>query len=280
MKTVSHSEVDSFLLCQRKHWYGYHRGLDRKQSSDSLVRGTTGHSMLETYYSEILKGTNKTEAHFAAVGVLMSLDIDTTIRTELMLLLNVLHQHDPFDDYEILAVEKEFVLNVDDEFEYPFVVDMLVRDKHGRIAAVDHKFVASFYSSRDIDMMSQLPKYIGALRAKGMPVDYAIYNMLRHSQAKTWSPDNQHDTDKLLQVLTFEPNDHRIQTTFREQVETSRQILALEHTEDGPPRVQNKLVCNSCPFLSLCVAELNGYNSELIVRSEYKKRERRTFNVN
>lgn len=54
MPSVSHSEVDSYLLCRRKHYYGYGLGLERVSTSHSLATGTAGHRILEAFYGHLL----------------------------------------------------------------------------------------------------------------------------------------------------------------------------------------------------------------------------------
>lgn len=37
------------------------------------------------------------------------------------------------------------------------------------------------------------------------------------------------------------------------------------------------MVCKSCDFKDLCVSDLQGGNSELMIKSQYKLRERKVF---
>ena len=66
------------------------------------------------------------------------------------------------ENYEILGVEMEFSLPMEDG-EFPFVVDLLIRDAQGRIFVVDHKTAYYLYDDEKTDLMPQIPKYIGAL---------------------------------------------------------------------------------------------------------------------
>src|SRR5688572_4870382 len=58
---ISHSRVESFLLCQRKDYYGYHLGLRRKKEGIALALGNAVHSCTEALYRELL-GNGKRSA--------------------------------------------------------------------------------------------------------------------------------------------------------------------------------------------------------------------------
>lgn len=196
MPSVSHSEVDGYLLCRRKHYYGYTLSLRRVRESMSLSMGSLGHGMLENFYAHILAHTELTDQ--ANPGVWAEA-IDKALsfyqqevkdgfeqpdnRADIRDLFLRYLEFEPFikKGWTILAVEKRFSLEYDPnkQMRYPFVVDLIVRDPMGKIVVVDHKFVYDFYSYEDTQLQPQIPKYIGALRALGFKVDYGVYNMLR-----------------------------------------------------------------------------------------------------
>jgi hypothetical protein len=66
MPSVSHSEVDSYLLCRRKHYYGYGLSLQRVKESSSLATGVAGHKILEAFYRAILNAGHTVEEQQAA----------------------------------------------------------------------------------------------------------------------------------------------------------------------------------------------------------------------
>jgi hypothetical protein len=81
--------------------------------------------------------------------------------------------------YLILGAEAAFNLKLTDEASYTFIVDLIVKTPQGEIVAVDHKNQYDFINEGDARLLPQLPKYIGALRALGTPVEYGLYNQLR-----------------------------------------------------------------------------------------------------
>lgn len=279
---VSHSEVESWLSCKRKHYYGYLRSLERVTTSDALSRGTLGHDLLDKAY----------KAKFADPD----LDMEDFIRTELMNIMieqsasqetiNLLQRAfkaffalKPFEGVEILASEYECVAQLDEGLYYPFLVDLIYRDHRGpktRIVVVDHKFTKDFYKPWDLELLPQIPKYIAALRHAGMPADEGAYSIFRTGFGKSATDED------VYRLQPFSPSEARLENVMREQVTASRAIQAVkrlspEEQDRQALRVANKMVCNNCSFRQLCSAELNGHAAELLLRSAYRVKEDRVF---
>jgi len=298
MPSVSHSEVDSYLLCRRKHYYGYGLSLERIATSHSLATGTAGHRILEGFYRYIMDNGSDaaTQAEAFDQGVVLAEHLYQEIVDEgyedannRALLYEILF--DPEWGYfanefmikngwRVLAVEKEFSLIYDEDkgSSYPFVVDMIVEDKNGDVAVIDHKFVYDFYTPSQTDLQPQIPKYIGALRAMNYPVAYGAYNMLRTRKLKTPT------ADSMGYFMMLKPNTDRVLNTFMEQLGVAAEIqqlkeLSIEEQSKRAYRTANKMVCQSCSFRDICSTELMGGNTELMLKTEYKIRERRVIGV-
>lgn len=201
MSSISHSRADNYLLCRRKEYYGYGLELTRINESDSLAFGSAVHEVLEVFYGTILElgGKGKTKpviarqkkaiaaarkAAFEKVDALYSKDFEDSERLPALrrTIERYLFEAEPFvGTHRVLAVEKKFNLQYDDENEdqFTFIIDLLLEDAEGYIVAVDHKTTYDFYDDDAIAIQGQIPKYIGALRALGYKVNYAIYNQLR-----------------------------------------------------------------------------------------------------
>jgi hypothetical protein len=159
---------------------------------------------------------------------------------------------------------------------YPFVVDMIVRDPEGNYVVIDHKFVYDFYTPEQTDLQPQIPKYIGALRAMNYEVVYGAYNMVRTRKLKT------PDATNMTYFMILKPNTERVLNTFMEQLGVAAEIQALKELpveEQGKRayRTANKMVCQSCSFRDICSTELMGGNTQLMLKTEYKLRERRVI---
>lgn len=306
MPSVSYSETSTYLLCKRKHFYGYTKSLKRINESDSLMLGSAVHKVLEAFYSTILEaGDTKAEqlAAFAAGEVAAKKrydeivaegfrDADNKESLENIVFLYYL-PNEPFvrRGWRILAVEMEFRLDItgsngEIELETPFVIDMIAIDPDGKTVVIDHKCVYDFYTYNDAALQPQIPLYIAGLRGLKHKIDYGAYNMLRNRKIKgTKNKDGSYPgptLDQMLGFLDLKPNATRVKRTFMEQVSTAQEIQALklltpDEQDLKAHRVANKMVCQSCSFRDLCTTELIGGNTALMLKTEYVVRERRTF---
>lgn len=202
MSSISHSRVDNYLLCRRKEYYGYGLELQRVNESDSLAFGSAVHEVLETFYKKILelggKGQSKTvkakqakavpaarKAAFDKVKEIVNGGFENSERFPNFqrTIERYLFEAEPFvgKGYRVLAVESKFNLEYDEEThdQFTFIIDLIVEDEQGFIVIVDHKTTYDFYDDDAIAIQGQIPKYIGALRALGYKVSYAMYNQLR-----------------------------------------------------------------------------------------------------
>lgn len=278
MVTISHSEVEALLSCQRKWFYGYVLGIERVKYSTAQSLGILGHEALDIFYTAIREGKSYEVANdLAKTHVLSSMSEDNLdVMRDLGRILGYHMSVKPFADYEILATEKEFVLEIEPGVGYSFVVDMIVRDKRERIGIVDNKFVYDFFTQTVLNVLPQIPKYMAALRAMGKPADYGMYHELRYRTTKNAVPEN------MVQIVNMLMTDTRIIRSFEEQLIATERILELkqkpqEELSRISLRVGNGMVCKTCSFNSICSAELSGTNPQLVVNTEYKKRERRHF---
>jgi hypothetical protein len=264
--------------------YGYGWNLTKKQHGTALIRGTAGHKVLEEFYSDVLAGHDQGYAWTSAMTMLTSLEAagqtgDETGSRSLRDIITTYFEHEPFvsQGYEVLAVEQEFSLEYDEAgIAYPFVVDLILRDPQGKTVVVDHKFQYDFLTIAAMQVMPQLAKYVGSIRALGLPADYAVYNQLRYRTKKDakW-------TDIVRQSdVPLTPT--RIVRTFNEQVAVANRIIEFksktpDEQADQALRVGVKMICKSCPFKDLCAEDLQGGNVKTLIAAEYRQKTRRVF---
>lgn len=289
-KTVSHSEVESYLRCERQHYYGYGLGIQRIGTSIALSKGTLGHSALEVYFTKMMEMQEAGEwdpdtgpmlcFHAATLWLIDSGD---PLYGEVLGYLTWFFKGMPrkLKTAKIIGVEKEYSLRINDDLEYPFVVDLVVEDSLGQVTVIDHKFMGMMLTERDMELMPQLSKYLGAMRALGQRVDFVAYNQVKTKENREPTIESQY------RYTEYEITDTRVRETFREQLVAADRIQrSKQHVIDEPEtglydwsqtalRVANKMVCNSCSFRSLCVAELNGEDAEYVLDAEYAIKKRR-----
>lgn len=286
MTTVSHSEVESWLLCQRRWFYGYARNLERVRTSNALARGILGHAVLATFYQAVKDGATVQEAVELAWKTYeegWKPDIDDRSHMSLENVLIWYFDNEPYvrRGWQVLAVERDFLVPIgtepEDEIELPFVIDLVCFDRKGRMVVIDHKFLFDFYGDSGVELQPQIPKYMGGLEEMGQEPYRGEYNMIRtRPLAKT------HTAVDRVNQLSLVPTRARIDRTMHEHLVASRQIqaakaLPIDTLEETVLRSANEHICKNCSFRDLCSADLRGSGSDLITRIAYKQRERRQF---
>lgn len=290
-RSVSHSEVEAHLRCERNHFYSYGMEIERISRSAALSRGTLGHIAFDAYFSCQKKaqengtwmvegGVFPLDCLAEAMAVIMASTNDE-VKYEVLGYFQWFVQNQKFSTWKILEVEREYVLDINEDLSYPFVVDLVAEDPWGNIHLIDHKFVYDFITDLDVELLGQLPKYAGALRAMGQRVDKVGYNQLRTRVVKNQTDESQY------QFRSMSVTDERVQRTFLEQMLLATRIQAKkQHVLDNPEtgladwsrdsvRVANSMICRGCSFRSLCAAELNGQGAQMILDSQYRKKTRR-----
>lgn len=196
MSHVSHSEVETFLTCRRKHWYSYSRRLQPKRKHMALAYGTAGHTVLQAFYDFIIAaGSDRrsqrrafngaVESAYAAFEELKFEEAEGQMELE-SLLFDYYFPNEPFvrNGWLIETTEVEQDLEIEEGLSFKFVIDLVVVDPEGRRAVVDHKFKGRFDSAEGVTLLPQISKYIGALRGGGMQVHYGIYNELKTAKVR------------------------------------------------------------------------------------------------
>ena len=294
MGTVSYSEASSYLLCKRKHFYGYTKSLERITTSSSLALGSAVHRVLDAFYTEILAASVDDRAlqlaHFdialskAQAMYQQLVDEGFTDSDRQRPLAEIVFQwyfpNEPLvkEGWLILAAEKEFVIEYADGKSFPFIIDLIANDPMGKTVVIDHKCVYDFYGADTAALQPQIPLYMAGLRGMGYKVAYGAYNMLRNRKMKAPT------LEQSIDFLTLKPNGQRVQRTFVEQMDVADEIMAIkelapEVQDIRAHRVANKMVCQSCSFKDLCITDLSGGNVALMEKTDYKIRTRKTFVV-
>ena len=273
---VSHSEDDTFLQCERKHFYAFSNGgLQKKELSEPLVRGVMGHKMLEIFFSTLKDGSTYSDARSAANAWLQSQmvlpDADLSIIAKVLFLVNTFidYYSERIAGWKILYVEHEFWLNISDRIRFPFKPDLIISE-NGIITVVDYKFTYDFYTDSMLQLLGQTAKYVGALRALGVEARAAWYAQLRTRTMKDMSAPN------IMKISPIPLNNSRIVRTFKEQINVTHRIarykeMTLEEWDDNAVRTLNTMICKSCSFKDLCAAELNGSDGQLMRKVDFDK---------
>lgn len=252
-RLISYSEADSFNQCEKKHEFAHEDKLTAITHSDGLTLGTTGHLFFEVFFKAILAGNTDEEAKMEATSKIAAEPMGAKA---LNLVLPWVDGIWPTLGWKIVSVEQEYRVTISPTLVYPMKADLLVQ-WNGELVLVDHKFLYDPYSREVIDILPQMPLYIGAMRSHGLNVRYGLYNILRTRNTK-------------IDVYTMEPckpSPARVKQAMLEQIETMKRI------ENGVPfrvRTANKMNCGNCQFNALCGAELRGEDTTLLRANFFK----------
>ena len=292
---ISHSEVDSFLSCERKHYYSFgyptvsianetENGLEPTFLSNGLFRGIMGHEVLEHYYKWLApisllqppSDLDFAQAAESALAILPPYILANPDRMNLILDLRAIceayfkHYREIDKQYQFIAVEVEFRQVIDETIEFPFKPDLIRRHRVTmKVEVVDHKFLANLYTAREIAIQPQMAKYVGSLRDLGYDVDDAVYDLICHRVLKTKPIDPEISFKRTNLHLTKA----RISQSQWEQNSVVRTIAKLKFSpsiwSNEVRRSATSYNCKNCSFLDLCVSELNGENIDVAVKTYF-----------
>jgi RecB family exonuclease len=278
--SASHSEIETFTECERKHYYRYARRLESKQDSDTLVRGNVIHEVLSEYYL----GRKLGKVHFEAMEhalpyIQISLDRynifdPDAMKNEVTNLLFWYWETYADDTWRIIDVEVEYKVQLTDDFILPVKIDLIVEEPGRGIGLIDHKVTYHFFNVDKIDLSPQLPRYMAAALELGMKIDFVAYNEIRRLETK----ENRADPSLKFRRTVVPLTPTKVVTIMREHMEAAERINNLKAlgTEAWSLKViRNPSACQYCNMKDLCDAELNDRDPELTALSFYKEREKR-----
>ena len=284
--TISHSEVETRLACEMRHYYAFGdnthgelAGLEPHKYSDSLFRGIHGHTALEVFYKAVKDGSPVDQAADASYQKVFELYMelkDSIVPEQQAILLDLSQRILPryYEECRHLLVNGWVPKYVEHEFrltfqlpsglvlDYPFKPDLIITDPVGNLWVWDHKFVYNFYTEKEIKLMPQIPKYIGALRAaEDLHIKGGYYNMLRWRETKTAVQNK---------MEAVNPTDFRVRKAFRQQARQMEEIANLKAgslidwwDRADESRTLNNFVCKICSFKDLCISEINGEDTTM-----------------
>ena len=279
---ISHSEIAAHLLCERKHWYMYLRGLKRTAAvSDAAARGTLFHECIEVYGEHRLAGdSHELAMSFADLKLTSLTNFENIgIAAEVKKLLAFFTEANPLEEYEWLAVEKKFSVPLDgDVVHWVGALDIIVRDKFGKIAVVDYKTTGRRWSETRLILDSQIPEYIAAVHLNGKPMDYGLIIQVRTQYAKDAKAND------VIIPTKVKVNEAHEANVWKGVMRTAYKILGNRVEYDAgnitdPVRSPTDMGCSMCPMKELCISDLKGWDSDLLIGSHFVVQEEREYEV-
>lgn len=277
---VSHSEIDSFKKCKRKFWYLYLRRLSKKRGGlNAASKGGLLHKCLEHYCIQLKDGLEHDDAMVSTHDYLKSIIVAENFADagEVSKLLKFWGEVNPLRHYTVLAVEKKFAANLFADVNWVGAVDVILRDRDGKIVIVDFKSTQKQWSEHRIELDPQIPTYIAALRHTGYPADYGLLIQIRTQYAKA---------AVAADIIISRPlhyTDINIENVWGDVYNSTQQIAEARQQylfagDDGADKTRSPsdMVCNMCPMRMLCISDLKGDDSSLLIGSFYEARTEET----
>lgn len=183
--------MSTYRRCRLKYKFGYLDDLEPKPGL-GLVRGGAMHEAVGAWYgSNLPHGEERSNfALQAASNKLFEFEQkwgenadDEWYIMEVVLrrYFDWATQNDPMDFEKVLGIEEKFVLELEPGILITGFIDGLVRDNHGRIYLLEHKFLKSV-SRKALDLDPQVSLYLFAAHEMGYNPYGVFYNIVRMTE--------------------------------------------------------------------------------------------------
>jgi len=270
MYEVSFSELKTWRTCRQMYHYKYRENLEPRLKSPSLKRGAWMHSLLEAYYKEgdwrkthqeLVKQFNELlEEEKEYYG-------DLPGECEYLMSLYEETYHD-----KPILVEHEFEkfpVSPSSKVLLRGRIDLVIEDPRRGIWLVEHKTASRIPNEDERLINPQVALYIPVVeRILGTKVQGVVWNYIRTKIPKK-------KESKLLERRYMPTNEKVISQLLREV-----RVAAIEAKKlTNVYRSLHPMICRTCGYKSLCMAELMGLDTNFVRRAEYKVREVRSEGV-
>ncbi len=306
------TEVNDFLRCRTRWNYAWNEKLTPKTPNDKLFFGTLFHKYVEVLYnagniveaynamSELFDNADLSGMEQVAIDELWSLAIAVTNSY-----VSQWWQHDL--QYEVLATELQFAIPLTDTLTYTGTIDLLLKDKDGKVWFMDHKTTSSIESyEKRADMDRQISRYWYALQRLGYDVAGFIYNIvlkevprvpellkkggLSQNKAQKTTYDlylqaiedndlNPADYTEMLDHLKAQGNRYfrRINVVrLQSEIDNAIEELIAVSQDMNNARIYRNITkdCHwDCSFQSICQASMDGSNVDYLKGQLFRKKE-------
>lgn len=263
--TISNSEVDTFLRCEKLHYFSYVLKLHPKNVSQPNSIGNLGHHILERYYRLQMDGESRRNAFHGGLELLT--DAYEHESPEVIdRVMDRFSKYDKFyqnDVFKVISVEGKYYTPLNDHNTFGMTLDLLVEYPVGPrkgLVIIDHKFKYNFDNAEEISMHVQTKKYVWGLKQLGIPVKQAVLNQIRYR------PDVK-DPDKMFRRQDIKAGPIEEKTIIEEHIRVSEKILerkekSVEWQERNSDRRFYPKDCGTCYFRIPCRQDLIGVDPE------------------
>lgn len=270
MYEVSFSELKTWRTCRQMYHYKYRENLEPRLKSLALKRGAWMHSLLEAYY----KGEDWRKTHQELVDQFNELleeekEYYGDLPGECEYLMNLYEE--TYNDKPILVEHKfeKFPISPSSKVLLRGRIDLVIEDPQRGIWLVEHKTASRIPNEDERLVNPQVALYIPVVeRILGTKVQGVLWNYIRTKIPKR-------KESKLLERRYLPANEKIISQLLQEVRVSAIEAKKLTNVY----RSLHPMICRTCGYKSICMAELMGLDANFVRRAEYKVREVRSEEV-
>ena len=305
----TYSEMTCRRRCPKMHDYCYKQKLEKKIPSMPLTLGVLGHSLLEAKYSR-RDGEWREELSLYITNdwgkLLEDQQEEYGDLPEMAHRLLVGYEYNwKNESWNVLETEVSFLARLTGKVGYAGVIDLIVEDSNGMIWVVDHKFTKNIPDDDylSIDPQTSLYYWVATLKYGKDRVAGSILNYIRTKPPTVPSVNKDGtiskakiDTDiptlmKVIHDNDLDPDDYKdhierakvttAQFYVRKRLDrpinllkmTLREAVAtiLDCNSKRPiTRTLNKNCSWDCDYQPLCMAEIQGADTNFMIKQQYQ----------
>ena len=283
---ISHSDIKSLNKCEFRWYYERHLNLIPVAGLPLPMEvGTFGHSLMEESFKVLQAGGTFEEATAAAGALLQGVTEPAMMKVFRNVLAFVAYfQEQPWRVHQIedkgsyvFAEGKEFGFTPD------LVVEILDGPLKGQFIVVDYKFTGQYWVDREVNMHSQVPKYMLYKKMRdGLDIKRGLIVMLNtRAKADTTGTD-------LFLLKWITPSTRRLENLHRENENMIDRILMLKKYAEKYGDEELRLIlthtgdekqCKMCHFADdICPMQFDGKDITRVIKRNYKQNDTYGYN--
>lgn len=267
-------DIQTYLRCQKKFEYAFVRGWERESHSEVIKRGAWIHYLLALFYGGGIQPA-------VAPPERVNEDEELWYRESITVSDRYWEEQGVRDcaEHEILAVEQEFRLEMDGA-TILFRPDLVMRSKtDGQLYIVDHKTTSAFPANQrpEYDMDVQHLTYSLAWWKLHGEIPVFLYNLIKRTipkQEKTRFKDRWRLHRSESELINWE---NELVVILGKMIERSQISPEIDpHSSTRSIIHVGGEGCATCPYMSVCMAELlqgRTIGNDMMRMMGYKRRE-------
>lgn len=196
---LTHSRIDAFKVCRRKHWFSYEMGIRRESEGKALRMGSAFHDAVECLANtgDLAAACQRIYAKYEAMPDLADEQEWTYERETVLRLVCGYEWRWSHDELQHIAPEREWRLpllnpqtgHASKTFDLAGKIDDIVGLPDGRIAVMETKLLSEELDDdsplwKRLRIDHQISMYVNAARRLGYSADCVLYNVARKPTIK------------------------------------------------------------------------------------------------